>query len=53
MSDDNPQQVVLGEDIVQYKTKGQEDPGEVWRREDEQAEEGELYARVAAGPDVY
>ena len=52
MPNHDPQQVILGKRIVQQQREAQEYPGQVWRAEDEQAQERQPNSRVPAGPYV-
>jgi len=52
VADEHAHDLVLGHGAVQHQAEAHEHPGEVGRREDEQAEEAEAGVRVAARPDV-
>ena len=52
MANDDPHDLVLGDDAVQDKAEAHEDPWEVRRGEHQQAEEAQPGVRIAPRPDV-
>lgn len=52
MADDDTHNLVLGYSAVEDQAETHKNPRQVWRGEDQQAEEREPRVRVAAGPDV-
>ena len=52
MSNNHSTNLILGHAAVQDQTKRHQNPGQIWRGEDQQAEEAQASLWVAAGPDV-
>jgi hypothetical protein len=53
VADNNATNLILGHNAVHNQAEGHQNPGKIWRSEDQYAEETESSVWVAATPDVH
>lgn len=53
VADNNATNLVFGYNAVHNQAEGHQNPGKIWRSEDQYAKETESSVRVAATPDVH